>query len=294
MASYRSIATNTAAAGTVVVTKPSGLAAGDLMIAFCSQVNTPGSWNTPSGWTSLGAITTPGDLDVSVFAKKADSSDAAASDFTFTYSASSKVEAVLYAVSGTFASTSNIYAQSIIAATEAVTDVLRGATGITPYSASSLLIMYIYGGFSDSDNNSISNYLVQTDNPTWTERAEIQDNGGTNTVRIGTATATRTEVTDTGYFQADISTGAINASGNVGVLLAIQDTANGSVSPSVISMVASVEAPTATGSSAVTIASPVGITATVPSVTATGGTNDALWKNQDKPSAGSITNQDKP
>lgn len=293
MAAFRSIASATGAAGSAVVTKPAGLADGDLMVALCSQVNTSGNWNTPSGWTDMGNVQTPGDLDVRIFAKKADASDAAASDFTFTYSASSKVEAIVYAISGTFAGTANIYAISVVAATEAVTDVLRAATGITPSSANSLLIMFIYGSFTDSDNNTISNYALETDNPTWTERDEIQDNGGTNTVRIGTATATRTAVTATGYFQADVSTGAVGANGSVGALLAIQDTANGTHNATVIDATLTVQAPTVTGGSQ---ASPAVITATiaVQAPTVTGGTNDALWKNLDKPSPGSINNLDKP
>lgn len=291
-AAYRSIASNTAAAGTVVVTKPSGLTAGDMMVALCSQVNSSGSWNTPSGWTDMGSVQTPGDLDVRVFAKVASSGDAAASDFTFVYSASSKVEAILYAVSGTFASTANIYAISVVAATEAATDVLRGATGIIPSAAGSLLIMFIYGSFTDSDNNAISNYAIQTDNPTWTEHAEIQDNGGTNTVRIGTATATRTEVTDTGYFQADVSTGAVGANGSVGVLLAINDTANASPSLSPVTAAFTVPGVSPTGDANVTAPAVISFTASVPSVTPVTGQPD--WVNDDKPAVSDISNTDKP
>lgn len=291
-AAYRSIATNTDSDGTIVVTKPSGLAAGDLLIGFCSQRNSSGAWDTPSGWTLIVNQSGPGDLEISIFAKVASAGDAAASDFTFTYSPSSnKVEVVLYAVSGTFASTNNIYTQTLQATTEAVTDTVRSTSGIIPAAANSLMIMYFYTVCTDSDNNAYSSYALQTDDTTWTERADMQDNGGTNVVRIGTATATRSAVTDTGYFEASIGSGGLGSE-LFGALLAINDTANASPSLSPVTAAFSVPTVSPTADANVTAPSVISVATSVPSVTPTTGA--PLWSNTDKPSSGSISNTDKP
>ena len=68
----------------LVVTKPTGLAVGDLMLAFggCADARTishPGSWNAVGNDSN-------GTLRVYVWTKVADSGDVAASDFTFTAS----------------------------------------------------------------------------------------------------------------------------------------------------------------------------------------------------------------
>lgn len=292
MASYRSSEAATVESGTsVTVTKPSGLAEGDLMVAFCCEGNSGGNFSTPSGWTSIDSYDASFDQRVVVFAKKADSSDAAASNFTFSYGGTSnKLEVVLYAISGTFAGTGNIYAINALGGTEAVSDTFRCATGITPSSASSLLIMFFYIVCGDSDSNSISNYAIENSNPTWTERHDIQDAGGTNSKRIGTATATRTETTDTGYFQAEVGAGGITESGCIGVILAIQDTENGTHNATVIDSTLAIQAPTVSGGSQ---ANPSVIDATLAVQAPTTATAESKWKNTDKSSAPSWVNTDK-
>lgn len=295
MAAYGSSNATTGTNGTVVITKPTSLAAGDLMVAIVGD-NSNKDWDTPSGWTRVTSVTVSFDGSAVVFAKIASAGDAAATDFTFTLTSplgAEDVEGVLYRVTGTLASANNIYAYSAVGGTEAVTDTFRSTTGITPSVASSLLIMYFRILCSDSDNNAMSAYAIQTSDPTWTERHDIQDVGPTNQIRIGTATATRTEVTATGYFQAAVSTGAITEAGGIGILLAIADTQNGTATPTVVSLVSSAPAPTPSGGGNVT-ATVVSLASTVNTPATTGGTNDALWKNTDKPSPGAISNTDKP
>lgn len=294
MASYRSSDTATVSAATsVTVTKPAGLTAGDLMVAFVSESNSGGDPSTPSGWTQMATYQASSNARVTVYAKVADSADAAASDFTFSYSGSNTaLEAVLYAISGTFAAANNLYAIVAEGGTEAVTDTFRSTTGITPVTASSLLIMYFRIFCTDSDNNAMSNYAIQTSNPTWTERHDIQDAGASNIIRIGTATATRTETTATGYFQAEVSTGAITENASIGILLAISDTANAIPTLSAVSLVGTVPSMTPTANADVPAPTVISLAASVPSVTPT--TAAPTWVNTDKPSAPTINNTDKP
>ena len=68
----------------LVITKPTGLAAGDLLV-FIGGTASGLSYNTPSGWTSQVASDTANG-NIQVLSKVADSSDAAASNFTFNIS----------------------------------------------------------------------------------------------------------------------------------------------------------------------------------------------------------------
>jgi len=294
MASYRSSDYNTANSTSVVVTKPTGLTAGDLLVAICSEGNSGGEFNTPSGWTRFKDFTTASlNQTVVVFVKVASAGDAAATDFEFTFSGSSiPLEAVVLAISGTFASATNIYASVAEGGTEAVSDVFRCTTGITPYVTNSLLIMYFRILCSDSDNNAMSAYAIQTDNISpWTEHHDVQDNGGSNTIRIGVASGTREVTTATGYFQAGISTGTITDSGSIGLLLAISDTANGNTAPATIGINLAVQVPTVTASGQTAIAAPLLITSSINDATA--NVTEPTWKNRDKSPTSTVTNRDK-
>lgn len=282
--------------GSVTVTKPTGLAAGDLMVAFVTVLNLTSAPDTPSGWTAVTNVTTSGRY-VQLFAKVADSSDAAASNFTFTHgTGSAELHVLLYRVTGTFTSAANIYATAAaVAGSEPSSNVFRYTNGITPNTASSLLILFATQDVGENDGTS-DGYTLQTSNPTWTERLDTTPNAADNTKHVASATATRTEVTATGYFEITYSVGGgfdMGTAAGGGILIAITDTANGTHNATVITAAATINDPAASGGAQI---SPAVVTAaaTINAPTATGGTNDALWKNQDKPSAGSITNLDKP
>lgn len=102
-----STASNTAGNGTsLTITKPSGLAVGDAMIAIIYPYDTAGGTtdpNTPSGWELTQTIEQTAGADaqeLSVYIKIADSGDVAASDFTFTSTNSFTWEGVILRVSG--------------------------------------------------------------------------------------------------------------------------------------------------------------------------------------------------
>lgn len=299
MAAYASSDSATGT-GSAVVTKPTGLAAGDLMVAIVSDRGSnfeSGEPSTPSGWTAIVSETSDAAVGIAVFAKVADAGDAAAANFTFSHSnGSAPVAAAMYRITGTFTSAVNVYRSVANIGTEPSADVFRFANGITPDVASTLLIMGVTGYSSSNgfDDSNATAYALEISNPTWTERHDFAFAGAPTAHRLSTATATRTEVTATGYFQITYTAAGSETPNNaVGVLLGITDTANGSHSATVIVATATINAPSATGTAQ---ASPSVITAaaTINAPTATGGTNDALWKNTDKPSAGTINNLDKP
>ena len=70
--------------GSATVTKPTGVAAGDLLIAKCTSYDTAGQTVTSSGWTSLGSVVPGGASSTSlhVLYKVAGSSEPA--NYTFT------------------------------------------------------------------------------------------------------------------------------------------------------------------------------------------------------------------
>lgn len=86
----------------LVVTKPSGLAVGDLMVAVASSTDSR-TVAPPGGWTTF-EDTSNGTNRTSVHTKIADAGDAAASNFTFTTSAGfSNASVALLRISGAIA-----------------------------------------------------------------------------------------------------------------------------------------------------------------------------------------------
>lgn len=290
MAAFASSAAATDTDASVTIAKPSGLAEGDLMVAFLSSSGLSGGWATLSGWTSMGSYSGDFDHQVSVQAKIAAAGDVAASDFTFTHSSGSgHVEGIMYRVTGTFASTANITAIAGQAGADQGSEIWRHATGITVNTANSLLIMFIHAVCSDSDTNDFTAYAIENSNPSWTETHDIQDPGATNDERVGSAYATFASTGSTGYYQADLNSGTVGRT--LGVLLAITDTANGSASPAVVIATANIIAPTPSGSAPVTIGAAVDMTASVQTPTAAASAPE--WVNTDKSSTSTFSNTTK-
>lgn len=259
------------------------------MIAFCNDTSFS-SWTTPSGWTSLGVATSSGGAHTAVFAKVADSTDAAAASFTFTFNTTARISATLYALSGTFTSSANIYTSILEAAADQGSGVLRATTGITPSVANSLLIMHFFAFYGSAPStNNFSAYTLQTNDPgTWTETID----GGTATVSktdgIASAYATRTQTTATGYFQVTSVLTSFSANFLTGVLLAITDSQDTTQTPSVITAATAVQQP-GVGGGVSTAVIQATITMQAPSVAAVA----SKWQNTSKSSAGSITNTPK-
>lgn len=171
-------------ATTVVITKPSGLASGDLMIA--NIYATGASVTTLSGWTLISGTT---------FWKYADSADAAASNFTWSLSGSVSSCGSMIRINGITYPTPILAFQ---ASTDSNGSTSRNFTGLTLGVGNCLLIFF--GQIDGIQTSSL--YNIATSNPTWTE---IEDSlGGANKQRC-IAYANRPESTATGTFNLEAS-----------------------------------------------------------------------------------------
>lgn len=173
---------------TRTVTKPTSLAVGDLMIA-CGVVDTNNDPNFPSGFTLIGTVgKSTGIQDTQALAFKiADSSDVAATDFTFTNTGFASISRITGAAG---ALGSLVYNGGVQTNSASVS-----LSGITPadHSDSTLLMMFFTVVNGSSPN--IATYAIATSNPTWTE--------GYDASQTAMAYATRSQLTSTGNFSAN-------------------------------------------------------------------------------------------
>lgn len=179
-----------------VVTKPSGLAVGDIMLGYCAG-NSLTSF--PSGFTTIGS-TSAGGNNYQTFLgwKVADSGDVAASNFTFTFSGSQTNLCALIRITGASIGASTIISSGALASNTGTPSI----TGITPFSRGNNLLFQLWHG-SDSVP-SIASYAIATDNPSWTE---ILDSSIGSTTGVGIAWASRSQVTATGNFSCAAGNG---------------------------------------------------------------------------------------
>jgi len=200
--------TNTASASSssVAVTKPTGLAVDDLMLAQVmtrDTVNGPTTPNTPTGWT-IAYTTSIGGVGYIVFRKLADSADAAAS--TFTFSGGSGTNRII----ASMAKFSNVDTVAPINASNsaASTDSPMTTGGVTPTIQSMFVILgALYVGAGGS--RTVSGYSVVTSNPTWTEAFDVNDSNAHLSMAYA---GDRTAITATGTASATVNASGTNNS----------------------------------------------------------------------------------
>jgi len=263
----------------IVITKPSGLAAGDLMIAILA-VTGPNEAYTATGWSQLFSHNISNfNYKMNSLVKVADSSDAAATNFTFNVNASgdSKVGALLRITGSSFSGLANISSDTDTVASD-TTPTYSG--GVTPVGSTALLIMGCFsGGLGTS-----STYAITNNNPSWTERADISVND-VEDISLSVATADYAFATATGDYSLSITDGTETG----GYIIAVTESASVTVNPSVITPVATFPAPSVSAS-ANTSPAVITMAASLPSPTVT--TADPEWSNQTKHSS-SWTDQNK-
>lgn len=279
-ASYNTQTKDSGGGTSITVTKPTGLAAGDLMIAIfsCSQNRTA----VLSGWTLLFDHNGGNPPYNDVLVKVASSADAAATNFTFTGFADgdSLIGAICRITGASFGGADNFsYDTDHIEGDD--TPVYSG--GVTTISSNDLLLF----GVGVLDNQAISTYAVTTNNPTWTEQFEVLANL-TQDLGLGVATAPYTTPGATGDYSASIA-GALGATTSA-FLIKISESESVTVSPAVITMTASVQTPTVTGDANVTT-TVITMTASVQAPTVT--TEASKWVNKAKSSAITPVNKTK-
>jgi len=292
------IASSSRTAGTsnstsIIITKPTGLTAGDILFAYIYTNNGGGS--APAGWSTIGT-TADGDasgfaLQLNTFAKIADSSDVAASDFTFTIASDTRRLGYLFRITGDFSS--GTITDYITSDTDDNITV-SGSTftfpgGVTPYGNNSLLMIGTVGGKTTyNGTDPYSSWAVANSNPSWTTQYnEGMPAGSADSILASVVSSTYTSAIATGSYSVN-STAVGNEVG--GKLISISETTNVTISPNVITMTSSAQSPTVTGGANV---SPAVVTMTASVQDPTVATAPAKWVNQDKSAQGTITNQDK-
>ena len=188
-----------------VVAKPSGLAVGDTMIAHIATNaeggtgDPPTGLTEPSGWTEINSSF--GGTSIWCGWKIADSSDVAASDFTFTFTGHTATLYTKAAITRIFGGreTTIAYVENEAGSTGTAVTV----STITPNVADSLLLFLVSA--EGSSAKTVSGYAIATSDPTWTEVYDLFYDGGAAGVGVALAYGERPETTATGDWTATIS-----------------------------------------------------------------------------------------
>jgi len=211
-----------AASGTTpTVTKPTGLAVGDLMIAafwYGGEATI-----TKTGWTAI-ASSRGASGSISSLYKVADSSDAAASNFAFTSNFDDRHFGVIYRITGQRVSG---FINGSIAGT-AADGASASYTGFTPTAAITDCLYLMFVGARTA--TTASGYAMATSNPTWTEG---NDNNQTSNMFAGAYSTTRPQTTATGNFSVNFGSSAAE---NRGMLIAIAPLDDVTISPSALAL----------------------------------------------------------
>lgn len=235
---------NATSGSSVTVNKPVSLAVGDLMIAHVVVRNNPARIiTTLSGWTIIETeqqIDSGNVTSTKAMYKIADSSDVAASTFTFAFSGTSNANfGAVYRFTGT--STSTPIDSS---------DVAGGGSTLTPNyggdadpSFANSMLVFLISIAANGSNPAVSttSVAVSVSNPTWTQVYNTRIS--TTIVNVSGAYALRTQDTAVGDHTAVFSAGGAPTD-STGFLIVIRPTVDSNTSVSAITAAVSQIAPT--------------------------------------------------
>ncbi len=289
-ASHSTVAFATVSADTsITITKPTGLAVGDIMVAHLSAIVAAG---TNSNWQESGsdgftillnqnnASDSNSEARLTVMYKVADSGDVAASDFSFAVDESLAVDflgaGAIYRITGGVTTAGATAAGSTTTPTFVNT--------VTPLADSLLLFLTTCADASQT-TGSASSYAITTSNPTWTERYDFTGDIDTRRGIMAGATASRPEATATGNSTLTFVNYAQNA---IGAIVHINPTINATVTPDVMVVAVSAPDPVIGVTSFPAVMS---IASSIPTPTATVIANPAT--NVNKSSTSTMTNVNK-
>lgn len=189
--------------GDLVLTKPTGLAVGDLMVVAIIQLNTD-SVTTPSGWSNfVNKSSSGGSVQLRFYSKTADSGDVAASNFTFVDDgdASPKTGSILRITGFHTASPTSVFNGDGTQASTATPSFTSTVTPDTPDS----VILFAIGTYGSDTSHTFSSYGIVTSNPSWTELMDLYYPNSTSSLGFGLAWASRPQITATGNSSCTIS-----------------------------------------------------------------------------------------
>lgn len=262
-----SVSTNAMGTGGVL-TKPTGLAVGDTMIAIV-VAETATNLASPAGWTLIGAAELATYAKTKSFYKVADSSDVSASNFTFT--GTDIRGGILYRISGA-----------------APANIIFGAG--TPPSSSSVIISYFFAGDNAARTVTWSSYTVTGgDSPTFTERLDSSEATGLSTC-LAVADAIYNSSSAITACGSTIS-GSIDESGGAFIIIPSQQ--DGSATSTLLDVTPTILTGQ-TGSNTTTATSTLlEVSPALVSPNAKSSSDRTQWTNETKPASTTWTNQTK-
>lgn len=258
-----SVTTNAMGVGGVFA-KPTGLAVGDTMLAIMVAEGTQ-NLASPAGWTTVGDSDTATYTKTRAFSKVADSSDVAASNFTFT--GTDIRGGILYRITG---------------------GGLLHVDVADPIANQSLVIIWAHGGDNAGRTTTFSGYSVTGGaSPTFTERLDSNESTGLTTC-FAVADGIYNSNANISAFSVTADSSVDEVSSKILVFEAQQD-ANADISHLAIP-------PTLTGlessNTATADVSHLAVTPSINGVEATNSSDRTQWTNEAKPTT-TWTNQTK-
>jgi hypothetical protein len=270
--------TNTAFAASVasvVITKPTGVALGDYLLAAIaySDSGSSNSITPPAGWSSVNIADMSDSLRrLQVFAITATATEVAASNFTFTTAANCTLGGAMLRITDVarlHTSESDSYNSS------STTDI-GFAVSLTPAYTDDLIVM-VLSGWEATGASTISGYAT-TPSKTWTEVIDLSTTAGADPF-LAIATAPAGVLTQITNYSATLS---VAKSRHGGILLAITSPQNATGTNTLVTTTTT--SFTNSGSAAALATSSL-ITSNTTVNTQTGrATAPTQWQNQSKPS----------
>lgn len=214
--------TNFAAGTTTTINKPTGLSVGDLMIATVGAfAGSSITISTLSGWTLVSTRSIQNG-SLSMQYKIADSSDVAASNFTFSCTSASSMCGALMRVTG-HAPNSVLDTSDNDVNNAANSATISFTTTISPNSDGNLLVMLLGAGDGNDGGASLSSYTTSDGALSWTEILDTTQDAGTQDPVVGAAYAIQSTATALTSYGATISGSKDDHAGILGCIQVIVD-----------------------------------------------------------------------
>lgn len=206
-----------------VITKPTGLAVGDLMLAVIGiDSGTAADVNTPSGWTQITVASFDSNqAEIRAFSRIADAGDVAASDFTFTSTASTYIAGCLLRVTGHPAS-AFLDVSDADTNDSASSATISFSTSLATAVNGELIVEGFLGTLGGSGTGTIGTYAT-SDSVTFTEGADHSVDNGTRDPIFGVAYGVQGTAATITTYGATLSASRTN---HGGVIFAIKPVIN--------------------------------------------------------------------
>lgn len=270
-----------------IITKPTGLAVGELMIALIeSNAGVTPTINTLAGWT-LVATRSRTNGSVSMQYKIADAGDVAASNFTFTDTSGSRVGGAILRVTGntptgSLDTSDNDFNNAASSATISFT------TTVSPTYNGSLLVAVFGASGGGGGIGSIGSYVASDGSLSWTEAFEQAADAGSTDPIGGGAYAIQSTKTALTTYGATLS---FSQTAHAGIIAVFTPAISATADVSHLTVTASLDGLVGSNTATANVGN-LAIPPTLNGVSAKSSSDDTRWTNPDKPSA-TWTNPDK-